>query len=84
MQMCWEVAKDVWRQHKYRSATKEPISRPVRPSQSAAPVVVHPPIDDVIGQARDLGCNLVAGLEHTNAMDSGNYSNEWIVDRAVP
>ena len=94
MQMCWEVAKEVWR-HKYRAnqtprlqSQPPPTNQPV-PQQSQqpqqqpqqqhqAPVEpVLPAVDDVIGQARELGCNLIAGLDvNANAQDSGNYSGE--------
>ena len=86
MQMCWEVAKEVWK-HKYRAnqtprlqPTNQRVQAPVQ--LPVAPVVnpvnpVLPVVDDVIGQARELGCNLVAGLDvNANAQDSGNYSGE--------
>ena len=63
MQMCWDVAREVWLQRYSANEPPPPRSEPAPANQR--PQIVDPII---------IGCNVIT--EATNAMDSGNYSAE--------
>ena len=70
MQMCWDVARDVWLQ---RYSENEPVrTNQAPPPRENAPTNQRPQIVDPM----IIGCNVITGQEATNAMDSGNYSAE--------